>query len=73
MHCLASTFIAHSVGSVLWLYTGTMSAAVWMSLIPVVAIERFVFAGGMMVVYYAVSYLRNWLLNITPEKGLLHD
>lgn len=73
MHCLASTFIAHSVGSVLWLYTGTLSAAVWMSLIPVVAIERFVFAGGMMVVYYAVSYLRNRLLNITSEKGLLHD
>ncbi|MFA5074979.1 MAG: hypothetical protein WC436_02640 [Candidatus Babeliales bacterium] len=41
---LATTFVAHAVGSVIWLYTVPMTAFMWMSLIPVVAIERLIFA-----------------------------
>lgn len=45
-HALASTFIAHAVGSVIWLYTVPMSASIWLALIPVVACERLLYASG---------------------------
>ncbi len=49
---LASTFIAHAVGSVLWLYLHpAMTSAQWNALIPVVACERLFFAVTMCVVY----------------------
>ncbi len=42
---LGSTFVVHAVGSIIWLYTVPMTAIQWWSLIPVVIIERLVFAG----------------------------
>ena len=48
-----STFIAHAVGSVVWLYMVPMSADAWLALIPVVAVERFCFASLMIFVYYS--------------------
>jgi len=56
---LSSTFIAHAVGSVIWLYAHpTMPASQWLFLIPLVAIERCIFALGMTGVYCAVAYLK---------------
>lgn len=37
---LQSTFVAHAAGSVMWAYFTPLSSAMWMDLIPVVAIER---------------------------------
>lgn len=54
---LGSTMIAHAVGSVIWLYTVPMTAEQWYSLIPVVALERLLFALGMTAAYYALSGL----------------
>ncbi len=51
LNALGSTFIAHAVGSVIWLYTVPMASATWLALIPVVAIERLCFATGMVVVH----------------------
>ena len=53
---LVSTFIAHSVGSVIWLYTKNITAVEWIGLIPVVIVERFTFASIMTLVYYGVRY-----------------
>ena len=50
-HALSSTFTAHAVGSVIWLYTVGMTPAAWLSLIPLVAVERLCFALGMVAVY----------------------
>jgi len=50
---LSATFLAHAVGSIIWLYTVSMTSAQWLSLIPVVAVERLVMACGMVVVFYA--------------------
>lgn len=65
---LASTFVAHAVGSVIWLYTVPMTAVAWMALIPVVAVERLVFASGMVVVHSGISYLKKqvpvWLYSV---------
>lgn len=59
MQALGSTFVAHAVGSVIWLYTVPMTAVTWMALIPVVALERFVFAMGMVVVCKSFMVLKN--------------
>lgn len=57
-HMLGSTFMAHAVGSVVWLYCGPMlTPAAWLALIPVVAVERLLIASGMMLGYYALSAL----------------
>jgi len=43
---LGSTFTAHAVGSVLFLYTIPTAPILWIGLIPVVAMERAIFALG---------------------------
>ncbi len=74
-HALISTFVAHAIGSVIWLYTKPMNASDWISLIPVVAIERFCFAGCMILVYYAAHNAYNALSKIKTSqrktKGLI--
>lgn len=54
---LGSTMTAHAVGSVLWIYTIPMSIEQWYGLIPVVAVERLLFATGMVVAHKALSWL----------------
>jgi hypothetical protein len=46
LRSLGSTFTAHAVGSVLFLYTIPTAPALWLALIPIVAIERGAFAIG---------------------------
>lgn len=46
MRALGSTFTAHAVGSVIWLYTLGMSPDKWLMLIPVVIVERLLLATG---------------------------
>jgi hypothetical protein len=41
---LSATFVAHAIGSVMYLYTVQTTSDLWLSLIPVVAIERLSFA-----------------------------
>lgn len=48
---LTATFLAHAVGSIIWLYTVPMTSAQWLALIPVVAVERLVMASSMVVLY----------------------
>jgi hypothetical protein len=52
---LGSTFIAHAVGSVIWLYTVPMAPQAWLALIPVVAFERLLFATSMVLVHGVVT------------------
>ena len=69
MHSLASTFIAHAVGSVLWLYTHPgMTPVQWYALIPVVAAERLLFASTMALVYYVGAYTKNMVLSWSQSK-----
>jgi len=41
---LQSTFIAHALGSIMYLFTVPMTASMWLTLIPVVAVERLTMA-----------------------------
>jgi hypothetical protein len=54
---LGSTFTAHAVGSVLWLYTGSYTPAMFVALMPVVIIERLFFACGMVLVHQAIEFI----------------
>jgi hypothetical protein len=55
LHALQSTFVAHAVGSIIWLLTGTLTAAHWTTLIPVVAFERLMIAGLSICVWYGIQ------------------
>jgi len=65
---LISSFVAHAVGSVIWLYTVPMASAYWLGLIPVVPFERCAVAAGMVLLYLGARQvvsvchqLRLWL------------
>ncbi len=57
LQSLATTFVAHAVGSVVWLYMKEIPAIMWWNLIPVVAAERLFNALVMTGVYYVVVQL----------------
>ena len=44
---LACSFTVHAAGSIIWLYTASIPAGVWLSLIPIVALERILCASSM--------------------------
>jgi hypothetical protein len=51
---LSASFVAHAVGSIVWLYTASIPACVWMGLMPIVLVERLLIAGGILVCNYLV-------------------
>ena len=57
LRSLGSTFTAHSIGSVIWLYAFPSTPAFWLALIPVVAFERLMFASGISISYVALNAL----------------
>lgn len=61
LQSLASTFVAHAVGSVIWLYVFNLPVQTWWGLIPVVAAERLFFASAMTVMYVSVKQTRTLL------------
>jgi riboflavin transporter FmnP len=52
---LGATFSAHSVGGALWVWFVPLPAEIWVSLIPVVIIERLLFALGIAVSFVVVN------------------
>jgi hypothetical protein len=52
---LASTFMTHAAGSVLFILTTPMVPAFWFGLLPIVALERCMFAAGITGLYYVVK------------------
>lgn len=56
---VASTFTAHAVGTVLWMYVHPLSPELYAQLMPIVLVERLVYASGMTLAYYALAYARN--------------
>jgi len=76
---LGATFTAHAVGGALWIWVFALPAPVWISLIPVVALERALFtfgiAGSFIVVNNILAFLeKKHILNlgfIIDQKYLL--
>ncbi|HSC25550.1 MAG TPA: hypothetical protein VLB80_05050 [Candidatus Babeliales bacterium] len=57
LQALGSTFVAHAVGSVIWLYTVPMTTNMWMTLMPIVFFERLLFAVGMVIMHCMITYI----------------
>lgn len=55
MRALSSTFVAHAVGSIMFLYSVKTSPALWLSLLPQVAVER-AFMASIMIAGYVVLH-----------------
>jgi hypothetical protein len=55
LHALQSTFVAHALGAIIWLLTGTLTADQWTALIPAVAFERLMIAGLSTCVWYGIQ------------------
>ena len=56
VHALGSTFTMHAVGSIIWLYTIGLSPDAWLMLIPVVIVERLLFASSMVIVHRIIEW-----------------
>jgi len=63
LQALGSTFTAHAVGSVVWLYTVPMTPVLWLGLMPIVIVERLLFASGITITYMIFYYIANKLRN----------
>ena len=71
LQALGSTFTAHAVGSVLWLFTHNLTPAHWQALIGVVWAERLLFAGCMTACYYLISYAQEYIQKISMHKHVI--
>ena len=60
---LGATFTAHAVGGAAWIWVFNLPAPVWNSLIPIVAIERALFALGICATYLVLNNLMYLLEN----------
>ncbi len=58
---LGATFAAHSVGGALWIWAFSLPKTVWISLIPIVAMERLIFALGIAASYLVANNVLNWI------------
>lgn len=67
---LASTFVAHAVGSVVWLNAYNIPSATWITLIPVVLFERLLFALALVSVYNTAHKVLSSLQSYTGGRIL---
>ena len=67
LRALSSTFIAHGVGSVIWIWCSPMTSSAWLALIPVVFVERVIFALGMTLIYQAVCGVQKLVRTYTQS------
>ena len=58
---LGATFVAHAVGSIIWLHLMPMSSNMWLALIPIVPVERVCFAAAMSGMHYLANYFATGL------------
>lgn len=65
---LIATFVAHAVGSVIWLYTIPTTPATWTSLLTIVPVERIIFASGATLSVMALHKITNVILLATKSK-----
>jgi len=70
LNTLGATFTAHAVGSVIFLYTFGLTPAVWISLIPVVFIERGIFTLGIWISCLCFNTVLDKLTNLKPVQFL---
>jgi hypothetical protein len=73
LRSLGTTFTAHAVGSVAFLYAFNIPAGTWITLIPIVAYERLSFAIGISISYIAVNTILNSISSRIDLRALKID
>jgi hypothetical protein len=73
MRGLGTTFTAHAVGSVAFIYAFNIPAATWTALLPVTAMERIAFAAGICVSYVCINTVLNMLASRLELKAITID
>lgn len=70
---LASTFQAHVIGSLAFLYLVGLPASAWWALIPLVIVERTLFAAGISVTYVFLNSIVNYIMEtMHVQTGFVH-
>jgi hypothetical protein len=54
---LTASFIAHALGSIIWLYFYQLDSLYWVAAFPVVPFERFIMAFGIVVFDKIYAYM----------------
>ncbi len=62
LRSLGATFTAHAVGGALWIWTVPMTKAMYVTLLPITAYERLLFAAGIGISYVAFNALLDKVL-----------
>jgi uncharacterized membrane protein len=70
---LSCIFVMHAVGSVIWLYMAYIPATVWLALIPVVAVERFLLACAMASAYLVMQATTTFFKELYVRRIASHD
>jgi len=70
LNSLGATFTAHAVGSTIFLYAFGLTPQIWLGLIPVVLIERGVFAIGIWASYLVFNTVLDKLVEMKGIKML---
>ncbi len=70
LRSIGSTFTAHAVGGVIWVYFVPTTPAYWVALIPIVLMERSLFALGIAGSYYTLNTVLSRVEAIT-KSGLI--
>ncbi len=65
---LGSTFTAHAIGSIAFLYSIPTTPDLWIALIPIVAVERLLFASGISLSFIGFTTILTKLENYIPNK-----
>lgn len=63
LRSLGATFTAHAVGGALWIWTVPMTKAMYVTLLPITAYERLLFAAGIGISYIAFNALFHKVLD----------
>jgi hypothetical protein len=69
LRALGAVFVAHAVGSVIWIYSHPMTSQVWLALIPIVAVERLLMVFGVLAGEYVVENCKSLHSKITLFCG----
>lgn len=71
LRALGTTFTAHAVGGALWVWVFGLSKTIWLSLIPLVAFERMLFAAGIAATYLVFNAVLDVLVKRETVRALL--
>lgn len=71
LNALGSTFVAHALGSTAFLYSVSLTPEIWRGLIPVVFMERFIFAAGICVSYIVFSLAIRYILKKIEQRRII--